>query len=152
MSNLEIVLFDTNQEALDGLKTACEDLSVITVKNVERVLYTHPPSGIDAIVLVLPAAEKWGAKPILEAQVLNTSPDDQRSGMPRYVVAGGVLRREDTRDPVQDATMVIGTALDAVRKFNATNREGAIHRLGFWAVNLTGVTPEQLSAIFTRAL
>jgi hypothetical protein len=153
MSNLEVTLLDADQERLERLATAFKGSDVVTVQKVGRVLYTHPPSGLDAVFLVVPAAERWGAKPIPGAQIFKTSVDDQRGGMPPYVVAGGVLRPGDPRDPFQDAKMVIGTALSAVREFNQANTGKEIHNLGFWAVNLLGgVTPEQLSTIFAEAL
>ncbi len=153
MNHLEIVILDTNQGTLDEIAARCKALGAVTVRKVDRVAYTHPPSGLDAIFLVVPAAEKWGAKPIIEAQVLRTSPEDQRSGMPPYVVAGGVLRRDVPREPVKDAKMVISNALDAVREFNVSHNGGGIHKLGFWAVNLLdGVTPQQLATVFAEVL
>lgn len=153
MNNIEVVILDPNQEILDELARSCDALGAVTVRKVDRVAYTHPPSGLDAIFLLVPAAEKWGSKPILQAQVLRTSPEDQRSGMPRYVVAGGVLPRDVPREPVKDAKMVISNALDAVREFNLSSNGEGIHKLGFWAVNLLdGVTPQQLSKILADVL
>ncbi len=153
MSSLEITLLDADRETFDELATTFKGSDVIKVQKVDRVLYTRPPSGLDAVFLVVPAAERWGAKPVPGAQIFKTSVDDQRDGMPPYVVAGGVLRAGDPRDPVQDAKMVIGAVLNAIREFNQANRDKVIHKLGFWAVNLlNGVTPQQLATVFAELL
>jgi hypothetical protein len=154
MNHLEIVILDADQKTLDELATKCKPLGAITVQKVDRVLYTRPPSGMDALFLVLPAAEKWGAKPLPgKAQVLKTSPEDQRDGMPPYVVTGVVLRPSDPRGPLPETKMLITTALDAVREFNLSQNGEGIHKLGFWAVNLlNGVTPQQLATVFAEVL
>jgi len=154
MNHLEIVILDADQGTLDELATRCKTLGAVTVQKVDRVLYTRPPKGMDAVFLVLPAAEKWGAKPLPgKAQVLKTSPEDQRQGMPPYVVTGVVLRPSDPRGPLPETKMLISTVLDAVREFNLSNNSDGIHKLGFWAVNLLNrLTPEQLSTIFAEVL
>jgi hypothetical protein len=154
MNHLEIVILDVDQKTLDELATRCKPFGAITVLKVDRVLYTRPPKGMDALFLVLPAAEKWGAKPLPgKAQVLKTSPEDQRDGMPPYVVTGVVLRPSDPRGPLPETKMLISTALDAVREFNLSKNGEGIHKLGFWAVNLlNGVTPQQLATVFAEVL
>jgi hypothetical protein len=154
MIDLEIVLLEPDQETVDRLAIACTALGVIKVQKVDRVHYTHPPSGLDAIFLVLPAAERWGARLIPgKAQLLETSSEDRRGGMPDYVVTGVALRTDDPRGPVPETRILIGTALEAVRQFNPAHKGGEIRRLGFWAVNLLkGVTPEQLATILAEVL
>lgn len=153
MIKLDIVLLVADENTLGKLASVTSGISAISVRKAERVHYTRPPSGLDAVFLVVPAAEKWGAKPILEAQILKTSLEDQRNGMPSYVVAGGVLRPNDPRNPANDARSVIRAAVDAVHKFNLDNKGNEIRSLGFWAVNLLkDLTPEQLSTIFTEIL
>ena len=154
MNDLEIVILDADQGTLDELARTCKGLGAVTVQKVDRVLYTRPPKGLDALFLVLPAAEKWGAKPLRgEAQVLKTSREDQVEGMPPYVVAGVVLRPDDPRGPLPETRILISTALEAVRHFNQSNNAEKIRKLGFWAVNLlNGVTPQQLATILTTVL
>jgi hypothetical protein len=116
---------------------------------VDRALYSlPPPPGLDAIFLILPAAERWGARPILgRCQVFPTTSDDQRKGMPPYIVTGVAMRPEDPRGPVPETRMLITTAIEAVREFNARNTE-KINRLGFWTSNLLGgVSPVELAEI-----
>jgi len=154
MNHLEVVILDANQGTLDEIAATCKALGAVTVQKVDRVLYTRPPKGMDALFLVLPAAEKWGAKPLPgKAQVLKTLPQDQSDGMPPYVVTGVVLRPGDPRGPLPETKMLITTALDAVREFNVSHNGEGIHKLGFWAVNLlNGVTPEQLATVFAEVL
>jgi hypothetical protein len=153
MNDLEIVIFETNQGALEDLEARISPIGIM-VRKVERTSYFHPPEGIDALFLVLPAAEKWGAEPLIgEAQVLKTSLDDQRDGMPPYVVTGVVLRPEDPRGPLLETKILVATALDAVRQFNLAHEGEGIHKLGFWAVNLlNGVTPQQLATVFAEVI
>ena len=152
--SLKLAIIDSDQDRLNGLSVAFRERgsSVETVK-VDQVLYVKPPGGLDAIFLVLPAAERWGSRPILgQAQVLRTTPEDQRTGMPPFVVTGVALRPSDARGPLPETRLLVSTALEAVRSFNAGN-DDAIHRLGFWAVNLlNGVTPAQLAQVFSELL
>lgn len=153
MSNLVIIVIDSDQGTLTSLADAFRTLEDVEIATVNRVLYTRPPPGLDAIFLVLPAAERWGAKPIPgQAQVLKTTSEDQRSGMPSFVVTGVVLRRDDPRGPLPETKLLVHSALDAVRSFNAESSK-KIHRLGFWAVNLlNGVSPQQLAQVFSEVL
>jgi len=101
----------------------------------------------------LPAAERWGSRPIQgRAQILETFPEDQRDGMPPYVVTGVVLRDEDPRGALAETEILIRSAIEAVRGFNK-QCEKQIKRLGFWGVDLLkGVTPDQLMQLLSRAL
>src|SRR5262249_8650498 len=119
MNSPEIVVVGADQGPLDELVRKCKAFPNITVQKVDRVLYTHPPTGMDALFLVLPAAEKWGAKPLPgKAQVLKTDSEDQRNGMPRYVVTGVLLRPSDPRGAIPETKLLIMSALEAVREFN----------------------------------
>src|ERR1700675_5078914 len=116
MSKLEIILLEAEQKTFDKLAITFNASDVIKVQKVDRVHYTSPPSGLDAIFLVLPAAERWGARIIPgKAQVLPTSPEDQINGMPAYVATGVALRPGDPRGPLPETKMLLSAALDAVR-------------------------------------
>jgi hypothetical protein len=151
--SLKIVLIDTNENTLTSLSSALSSVKNIETARVDLVRYTKPPEGLDAIFLVLPAAERWGAKPVVGlAQVLRTTPEDQRQGMPAFVVTGVVLSSEDARGPIPETKLLLATAIDAVRTFNATGNE-RIERLGFWAVNLlNGVTTSQLADLLSNLM
>jgi hypothetical protein len=106
---------------------------------------------LDAIFLTLPAAEQWGAYPLLhKAQILraqlaqNTSP----AGMPPYVIAGVAIAPDDPHDPVFELQLIMTSALEAVQAFNAQHPE-AIEVIGFWAGHLLlgQLAPEQVGKI-----
>jgi len=148
--NPKIVLIDSQQSTIDDLSTAFRVVEGVSFAKVDRALYSlPPPPGLDAIFLILPAAERWGAMPAPgRCLVLQTTSDDQHKGMPPYVVTGVVMRPEDPRGPLPETRLLIISAIEAVREFNARSTE-KINRLGFWANNLLrGVTPAQLAQIF----
>jgi hypothetical protein len=151
--NLKITVIESDQKRLEEMATAFSGLINVKTSKVDRVLYLQPPAGLDAIFLVLPAAERWGSKPLPgEAQILRTGPEDQQDGMPPFVVTGVALRPADPRGPLPETKLLISTALKAVRSWNETDTE-KINNLGFWAVNLlNGVTPVQLAQVFSELL
>ena len=124
----------------------------VRVARVDKVRYLmgYPPD-LDAVFLVLPAAEKWGSRAIIgKAQVLSTRPDDQKDGMPRYVVTGVAMGPTDPRGPVPETTMLLRIVFEAIDGFNRENN-GPIRKVGFWGVNLlNGVTPAELRDILKR--
>ncbi len=145
----KIVLIDSEQATIDDLATAFREFDDVGFAKVDRVIYTAPPKGIDAIFLVLPAAEKWGARPIPgRCQVLKIPPEDQQKGMTPYVVTGVAMRPEDPEGPLPETRQLIITAIEAVREFNV-QKAYPINKLGFWAFNLLkGVTAAQLVQVF----
>lgn len=150
--SLNVILIDSQQSTIDSLSDAFRGVNAISFAKVDRVLYSlPPPPGLDAIFLLLPAAERWGARPILgRCQVLQTTPDDQRKGMPHHVVTGVAMRPDDPRGPLPETKLLITTAAEAVREFNSRGQE-KINSLGFWAIDLLkGVTPAQLAEIFLQ--
>lgn len=146
------VILDSDPTRVTELRRAFEAFKTVTISTVDQVVYTRPIPGLDAVVLVLPAAERWGARPLPgEAQVLKTTVTDQSNGMPRYVIAGVALRPADPRGPLAETRLFVGSAFQAARQFNKTNPCDQIQRLGFWGDNLLkGVTPEQLASIFSE--
>jgi hypothetical protein len=151
--DLTVVVITSDQNQLASLSDVLRDVQGVEIAKVDQTFYFHPPTGLDAVFLTLPAAEQWGSRPILGmAQVLRTRPEDQQSGMPPFVVTGVALRPTDPRGPLPETRMLLETALEAVRAFNSKGGE-QINRLGFWAVNLlNGVTPAQLADMFSELL
>ena len=86
--NPKIVLIDSQQSTIDDLSTAFRVVEGVSFAKVDRALYSlPPPPGLDAIFLILPAAERWDAMPAPgRCLVLQTTSDDQHKGMPPYVV------------------------------------------------------------------
>ena len=151
--NFKIVLIGSDRVVLDEISRQLATSGNVSSYLVDRVLYHSPPPGLDALFLILPAAERWGAQPIEgRAQVLSVGAEDQQKGMPRHVVTGVVLRPSDERGAIPETKLLVTTALEAVRQFN-TSSEDKINRLGFWVADLTkGVSVGQLSKILGEAL
>jgi hypothetical protein len=148
--SLKIVIIDSKNSSLDDLSKAFRGLAGVDFLKVDGVRYLSPPPGLDAVFLLLTAAERWGSRPIAgRAQLLRTPPEDQQSGMPPYVVTGIVLGPDDPSGPIPETRLVIRTAIEAVRQFNASSSTPKIERLGFWAVDLLqGISPAELAQIF----
>lgn len=88
-SDLKIFLIDDNQERLNALDQHLRDCPGVGTRRVERAIYMRPPSGLDAIFLILPAAERWRHDPLSrEMQILITSQKDREEGFPPYIVTG----------------------------------------------------------------
>jgi hypothetical protein len=103
---------------------------------------------LDAMFLTLPAAERWGARPLVhKAQILRTQRAQETSpaDMPPYVIAGVAMAQDDPHDPVFELQLIMTTTLEAAQAFNATYPE-AIKVIGFWAGHLLlgQLAPEQV--------
>jgi hypothetical protein len=148
MMEIRLTIITADAGTYTDLRAAFEDIDGVELVRTDQVLYTEPPKGLDAIFLVLAAAERWGSRPIPgKAQVLNTTEADQERGMPAFVVSGVVLKPEDPRGPVPETKALLQTALLAIRSFNATN-DKKIYKIGFWDRNLLrGVCPKELADI-----
>jgi hypothetical protein len=93
---------------------------------------------LDAIFLPLPAAERWGSRPLLHtAHILSAKrPEGLPSAdMPPYVITGVAMAPDDPREPAFELQLIVTSVLEAVQAFNATH-PGAVQVIGFWAGNL----------------
>lgn len=106
---------------------------------------------LDAIFLPLPAAERWGSRPMPhKAQILHTQPANgtPSADMPPYVITGGAMTSDDPQDPVFELRLIMTTALEAVKVFN-TEHPDTIKVIGFLADNLCTdrLAPEHVGEI-----
>jgi len=106
---------------------------------------------LDAIFLSLPAAERWGARPLVhKAQILRAQliQDTLPASMPPYVIAGVAMAPDDPHDPIFELQLIVTSTLEAVQAFNATH-PAAIKVIGFWAGHLLlgQLEPEQVGKI-----
>jgi hypothetical protein len=150
---LRVLIFDPDAGVIASLQKAFAEVNAFTFKQTEKMLYLHPPSGIEALYLPLAAAERWGSRPIIhEAQILPTSQQDQSEGLPPFIITGTCLAPDDERGPIPETTLLVSVVFKAVRTFNRTNpRE--IRVIGFWAYNLLkGIAPMQLRRIFETSV
>src|SRR5437867_1633912 len=70
---------------------------------------------LDAMFLTLPAAERWGARPLVhKAQILRTQRAQETSpaDMPPYVIAGVAMAQDDPHDPVFELQLIMTTTLE----------------------------------------
>jgi hypothetical protein len=110
---------------------------------------------LDAIFLPLPAAERWGARPLLhKAQILSAqgAAAIPSVAMPPYVVTGVVMAPDDPHEPAFELALIITSVLEAVQAFN-TQHPRAIRVIGFWGGNLCidQLGPEQVGRIIRAA-
>jgi hypothetical protein len=148
---LKLKIFDSSPSTLAALNDAFADCAGVEIVRTDKVLYLHPPLGLDVLFLPLAAAERWGSKPLIhESQILPTRDDDQQNGLPRYIVTGTCLAPEDARGPIPETELLVQSALNAIRIFNKS-QDGDLRVVGFWAVNLlNGVKPAELREILRR--
>lgn len=108
---------------------------------------------VDAILLTIMAAERWGARPIThEAQVFATTTQDQDAGWPAFVIAGVAARESDPRNPEFELHLIITAVLEAVRSFNAM-AEKPLRSVAFgpeW-IGIRKLTPQHAAAIIRAA-
>jgi hypothetical protein len=112
-------------------------------------------SDLDAIFLPLPAAERWGARPLLhKAQILNTQGAEGLPSidMPPYVVTGVAMAPDDPHEPAFELELIVSSVLEAVQAFN-TKHPGAIQVIGFWGENLCidRLGPERVGKLLRAA-
>lgn len=151
--SFQLIIFDPDASNVDALRSAFVDISSVRIRQVEKMLYLRPPEGIDVLYLPLAAAERWGSKPLIhESQILATTSEDQKSGLPPYIVTGTCLAENDPRGPLPETSLLLKSAFEAVRAFNMRS-DVELQRVGFWAYNLLkGLTASQLRAIVTEAV
>src|SRR6185437_4231115 len=98
-----LVLCDANGDTVASLKTAFKDVPPVILKKVDENMYFLPPPGLDILFLPLPAAGRWGSKPLIhDSQVLPTNHADQAKGLPTYIVTGTCLAPDDPRGPIPE--------------------------------------------------
>lgn len=146
---LHLRIFDPDAKNISGLKSAFTELRNVTIEQVDRMLYLKPPAGLDVLYLPLAAAERFGSRPLIhESQILPTKQEDQRDGLPPFVVSGTCLAPNDPRGPVPEMTLLLGTVFRAIRAFNHEHHNSKLTYVGFWAYDLLkGVNPSQLRRI-----
>ena len=148
---LTLRIFDSSPSTLAALSNAFAGCTGIEMVKTEKVLYLQPPPGLDVLYLPLAAAERWGSKPLIhESQILATKEEDQRRGLPAYVVTGTCLSPEDPRGPISETTLLVSSAFKAIRAFNR-GQDRPLRVVGFWAVNLLkDVSPPELREILKQ--
>ena len=108
-------------------------------------------AGLDAIWLTPPYAEKWGSKPFLhKAQLLTTSPEEQRSGIPRYIVAGVSTTAEEAKNPLWQLQLTLRAILEEIEQFNNKGNAEPIRTLGLWSYYLRNLDPAEVASLIKK--
>jgi hypothetical protein len=151
--SFQLIIFDPDASNVAALRSAFAGIPSVSIQLVEKMRYLSPPEGIDVLYLPLAAAERWGSKPLVhESQILATTSEDQKNGLPAFIVTGTCLAENDLRGPVPETSLVLTSAFDAIRAFNKGGNV-ELRRVGFWAYNLLkGLSASQLRIIATEAV
>jgi hypothetical protein len=144
-----IIAVDDHENAMSMCKGLAGCAEITVVELLPEKLPAH--AALDAMFLPLPAAERWGARPLLhKAQILHTQPaaGTPPVGMPPYVITGVAMAPDDPQDPRFELQLIMTAVLDAVESFNAAHPE-AIRVIGLWAGHLCvdRLEPEQIGKI-----
>jgi hypothetical protein len=91
-------------------------------------------SHCDALYFTLPAAERWGARPLPlhRAEVLRRSDYKVGDALPSYVVAGTVVSQEELHDPKRQLQIILAAVVNAVQSFNSGQGTIVIRTVGLW--------------------
>lgn len=146
----QLVIAVDNYDTAMRLGKELEGCTGITILELSADKLPTLPE-LDAVFLTLPAAERWGARPLVhKAQILRAqlAQDPSPAHMPPYVIAGVTMAPDEPHDPVLELQLIMTSALEAVQAFNATHPE-AIQVIGFWAGHLLlgQLAPEQIGKI-----
>jgi hypothetical protein len=126
------VLIDERTDIVEKLRAGLEGFPYITVMSL-RPSESHKIPELDAEYLSLPAAERWGARPLVhQAQVLEIPAQDrEKHGMPRYVITGVAMAEADPRDPRFELKLWMRAVVEAVNTFNRSHAN-PIQKIGVW--------------------
>jgi hypothetical protein len=134
---MKVLLIDSNLDRAAEMRQALKNLSVVEMLSVDQAKYSLPPSGLDAVFLTLPAAERWNPNfKSREMQILRTSEQDRAIGFPPIIITGVNLTQDDPTDPLSQVRLILELTWQKVQDHNARNNE-QVQRLGFWMMDLT---------------
>jgi hypothetical protein len=145
---LTLRILTSPQSTLTALSDAFRFCSSVELVKADKILYLHPPAGLDILYLPLAATERWGAKPLIhKSQILKTSVLEQQQGLPPYIATGTCLSEDDPRGPIPETSLLVSAVFKAIGEFNNENGN-RIRIVGFWAVDLLRmVNPNELRMI-----
>ena len=154
MGRPNIIVQLPNRETVRAFREGLGDsLGVVALEMEPKVFWTL--GGLDALYLTLSRAERWGSRPLPPhtAGLLRTTEQDQKGGMPPYVITGLVLREDEPNTAEQGIPLLVGAVL---RLANETNKgsPGAIRTVGFFEYELfaSGGTPEEIASLLAKCI
>jgi len=150
---VKLLVIGKADEEMEQLRFLLRDIANIGFVEVDKAYYMNPPPGLDAILLTLPAAERWNPDfRSRRAQVLSTSEEDRKEGFPPFIVTGVNLVQGEPEDLPSQLRILLERALQAVEETN-TIIECQISNLGIWAMDLTRcATTSQVSEMLHSLL
>lgn len=136
-------LFETLREKFSAFEP-------VVVQRLKQGEYVPCIPGLDAIWLTPPYAEKWGSMPLLhQAQILTTSAEEQRSGIPRFIVAGVSTTAEEAKNPLRQLELTLRTILEKIEDFNGGGAE-PIRNLGVWSSYLRNLDATDVAKLVRK--
>ena len=144
-----IIAVDDHENAMSMRKglAGCAEIAILELPSEKLPALAT----LDAMFLPLPAAERWGARPLLhKAQILPTqlAASTPPFGMPPYVITGVAMAPDDPQNPRFELQLIMTAVLNAVESFNAAHPE-AIQVIGLGAGHLCvdRLEPDQVGKI-----
>jgi hypothetical protein len=134
MSNArpQLVLFSTDPAFLEKLRRFSTDLPDISYETGHGPQVSKK-AALDALwTTLMVGVELFGAAPpfaIHEARVLETPSAQLQLGMPRHVVVGVALSKDDPKTPEFNLRLVLSALFKAVKDFNSRSTD-QIARVG----------------------
>jgi hypothetical protein len=131
-----VVQFATREKVAE-FRSGLGDAGGVVALGVDPAAF-RTLAGLDALYLSITRAEQWGARPLPPhtATILRTTEADQREGMPKYILAGLVLRDGEPNTASFAVPLIVEALRRAVEEVNA-KEPGAIRTLGLFEFELT---------------
>jgi hypothetical protein len=136
VGTFDLVIYEERSFKADQLEVAVRgDRRIQIVRKPARELWYH--SGLDAIYVSIPMAEKWGARPQLyEIQILPTTDVDLEQGLPPYVIAGIATDGDERHASADMLGIILRITFEGIARFNSKHPPTPIRTVGFMPQHL----------------
>ena len=148
---LKIIIGDQDPSVVSQLREGIAGFSFITPLVLSPEGIRRYP-GLDAEYVSLPAAERWGSKPLIHGvQILNTSSTERAEGFPPYIITGVAMNADDPRDPRFELKLWITALMNAIAAFNEISNN-PITTVGVWTewIGIKRIDLREASQILKR--
>jgi hypothetical protein len=148
-----IVQLPTREKVRAFREGVGDTLGVVALELEPKVFWTL--GGLDALYLTLSRAERWGSRPLPPhtAALLRTTEQEQKNGMPPYVITGMVLKEDEPNTPEHGVPLLVKAVLRLANETNKGN-PGTIRTVGFFEHELfaSGGSPKEIAALFAKSV
>jgi hypothetical protein len=142
------------REKVNAFRAGVGDVGGIVTLGLDPKTFMNL-AGLDALYLSLTRTERWGSHPLphYSAALLRTTAEDQREGMPPYIVTGLLLEEGDPNTAAFAIPHIAKAVLNVVDEVNASNPR-AIRTVGFFEFELSfhGTNLTEVGRVFAEAL